>query len=70
MSTALRHCNLGWQDDNTSVSGNNPAILSAHLDQLDSCGDVQEQEECKWQDGGEDGVQIHVVDFVVVDILS
>ena len=44
--------------------------MPAHLDQLDGRRDVEEEQESERQHGGEEGVQVHVVDLVVVDVLA
>ena len=57
-------------DDHAGIPGQDSTLLSAHLDQLDGRRDVEEEEEAERQHRGEEGVQVHVVDLVVVDILA
>ena len=66
---ALRLGDSG-HDDDAGVSRQNSTFLSTHPDQLDGRRDVEEQEEAEGQEGREEGVQVHVVDLVVVDVLS
>jgi hypothetical protein len=43
-------------DNDARVSSQHPALLPAHLDQLDGRRDVEEEQESQWQNGGEECV--------------
>ena len=65
---ALRLGDSG-HDDDARVSSQNSTLLSAHSNQFDGSRNVEEQEKAEGQERREEGVQVHVVDLVVVNVL-